>query len=51
MEWVRGTPELCLLEQALLSHPGAEVLTVGTLEHASKGRGAPAGVRLATPVE
>ena len=40
------------LEQALLSHPGAEVLTVWTTsEHAFQRKGVPAaGVRPATPV-
>ena len=54
MEWVRGTPDQLVpaLEQALLSHPGAEVLTVWTTsEHAFQRKGVPAaGVRPATPV-
>ena len=54
MEWVRGTPDQLVpaLEQALLSHPGAEVLTVWTTsEHAFQRKGVPgAGVRPRTPV-
>ena len=54
MEWVRGTPDQLVpaLEKALLSHPGAEVLTVWTTsEHAFQRKGVPgAGVRPRTPV-
>ena len=54
MEWVRGTPDQVVpaLEKALLSHPGAKVLTVWTTsEHAFQRKGVPAaGVRPRTPV-
>lgn len=54
MEWSRGTPDQLVpaLERALLSHPGAEVLTVWTTsEHAFQRKGVPAaGVRPRTPV-
>lgn len=54
MEWGRGTPDQLVpaLEQALLSHPRAEVLTVWTTsEHAFQRKGVPgAGVRPRTPV-
>lgn len=54
MEWVRGTPDQVVpaLEKALLSQPGAEVLTVWTTsEYAFQQKGVPsADVRPRTPV-
>lgn len=54
MEWRRGTPDQLVpaLEQALLAHPRAAVLTIWTTsEFAFQHKGAPAaGVRPRTPV-